>query len=117
MAHGKHQRVSSFWTQHMQRAARAEMALRINKAHKDSEREQRAKWYSLRVRLCSSNSRQQPCAWPELGVFIAHALKKLTQSSKTLAGALHHYTTPEQAMHSIDDGILFCETLAFFCYV
>lgn len=49
MAHGKHQMLSSFWTQHIQRAARAELALRINKAHKDAEREQSLKWHTLRV--------------------------------------------------------------------
>ncbi len=54
MAHGRHQILSSFWTQHMQRAARAELALRINKAHKDAEREQSLKWHTLRVRTpCS----------------------------------------------------------------
>ena len=51
MAHGKHQRLSSFWTQHIQRAARAELALRINKAHKDAERGQKLKWHTFRVRL------------------------------------------------------------------
>ena len=64
MAHGKHQRLSSFWTQHIQRAARAEIALRLNKAHKDAEREQKLKWYTFRVRLQTlSTSKEEPGYW------------------------------------------------------
>ena len=44
-----HNRVSTFWTKFIQRAGQAEIAVRINKAHKDAERHLHSNWNMLKV--------------------------------------------------------------------
>jgi hypothetical protein len=54
MEPGKHQHLSTFWTSHIQRSARAELALRINKAHKEAERDKFLKLHRLQVSALQS---------------------------------------------------------------
>lgn len=49
MAHGDHQRFSTYWTQDLLRAARSEISLRLHKAHVDAEREKQLVWKLDRV--------------------------------------------------------------------
>ena len=48
---GQHQEASSFWTAHLQRAARAELALSVHMAAKRAEREHALKWHQHQVGL------------------------------------------------------------------
>ena len=48
-AAGQHQALSSFWQPHLQRAARAELALSVHSAAKRAEREHQAAWHLQKV--------------------------------------------------------------------
>lgn len=49
MVYGQRQLFSTFWAEHIQRAARAEMALRIRKAAVDADREALMRWHLQQV--------------------------------------------------------------------
>ncbi len=54
---GQRQKFSTFWVDHVQRAARAEMALSIRKAAVDADREALMRWHLQQVIFCEIPSR------------------------------------------------------------